>query len=260
MEKEKRYTVITGASSGIGYEAAKVFAARGKHLIIAARRRERLEKLKREIGEEFPKIEVIVKATDLSVLENVYQFYKDLKGCFIETWINNAGFGNYAGVAEQDLGKIERMIRLNVEALTVLSSLYVKDYTDIEGTQLINISSCGGYTLVPTAATYCATKFYVSSFTEGLAHELFSQNVKLRAKVLAPAATKTEFGKVANDVAKYDYDKSFGTYHTSKEMAEFLMKLYDSDMTVGIVNRETFKFQLCMPRFDYAGNSSHNQK
>lgn len=260
MEKEKRYTVITGASSGIGYEAAKVFAARGKHLIIVARRRERLEKLKMEIGEKFPQIEVIVKATDLSVLENIYQFYKDIKICFIETWINNAGFGNYAGVAEQDLEKIERMIRLNVEALTVLSSLYVKDYADIEGTQLINISSCGGYTLVPTAVTYCATKFYVSSFTEGLAYELFSQNAKLRAKILAPAATKTEFGKVVNDVAEYDYDKSFGIYHTSREMAEFLMKLYDSDKTVGIVNRETFDFQLGMPRFDYAGNSSHNQK
>ena len=58
------------------------------------------------------------------------------------------------------------------EALTILSSLFVRDYKDVPGTQLINLSSCGGYTIVPTAVTYCATKFYVSTFTEGLAWEL----------------------------------------------------------------------------------------
>ena len=152
------------------------------------------------------------------------------------------------------------MIHLNIEALTLLSTLFVHDYKDIEGTQLINISSCGGYTIVPTAVTYCATKFYVSTFTEGLASELKSSNAKMQAKVLAPAATKTEFGKVANDVTEYDYDKLFGTYHTSEQMADFLMQLYDSDKVVGAVNRETFEFKMFDPLFDYAGNSSHNQK
>ena len=174
--------------------------------------------------------------------------------------VNNAGFGNYGSVAEQSLEKIESMIHLNIEALTLLSTLFVHDYKDIEGTQLINISSCGGYTIVPTAVTYCATKFYVSTFTEGLARELKSSNAKMQAKVLAPAATKTEFGKVANDVTEYDYDKLFGTYHTSEQMADFLMQLYDSDKVVGAVNRETFEFKMFDPLFDYAGNSSHNQK
>lgn len=64
------------------------------------------------------------------------------------------------------------MLHLNIEALTVLSSLYVRDYTDVEGTQIINISSGGGYLIVADAVTYCATKFYVSAFTEGLAQEL----------------------------------------------------------------------------------------
>lgn len=82
----------------------------------------------------------------------------------------------------------------------------------------------------------------------------------MRAKVLAPAATRTEFGKIANDVSEYDYDKLFGTYHTSKQMAEFLLRLYDSDKVVGAVDRETFEFQLSAPRFEYAGNSKHNQK
>lgn len=256
----KKYTVITGASSGIGYETAKAFAARGKNVIIIARRKDKLNKLKKEILEEFPTVEVVIKVTDLTKSKNVYQLYDELKSYNIETWINNAGFGNYGSVAKQSLEKIESMIHLNVEALTLFSTLFVHDYKDIEGTQLINISSCGGYTIVPTAITYCATKFYVSTFTEGLARELKSSNAKMQAKVLAPAATKTEFGKIANDVTEYDYDKLFGTYHTSKQMAKFLMELYDSDKVVGAVNRETFEFKIFEPLFDYAGNSSHNQK
>lgn len=256
----KKYTVITGASSGIGYETAKAFATRGKNVIIIARRKDKLNKLKEEILEEFPIVEVIIKVTDLTKSKNVYQLYEELKSYNLETWINNAGFGNYGSVAEQSLEKIESMIHLNVEALTLFSTLFVHDYKDIEGTQLINISSCGGYTIVPTAITYCATKFYVSTFTEGLARELKSSNAKMQAKVLAPAATKTEFGKIANDVTEYDYDKLFGTYHTSKQMAKFLMELYDSDKVVGAVNRETFEFKIFEPLFDYAGNSSHNQK
>lgn len=256
----KKYTVITGASSGIGYETAKAFASRGKNVIIIARRKEKLNKLKEEILRGFPTVDVVVKATDLTKSKNVYQLYDELKSYKLETWINNAGVGNYGNVSEQSLEKVESMIHLNIEALTLFSTLFVHDYKDTEGTQLINISSCGGYTIVPTAITYCATKFYVSTFTEGLARELKSSNAKMQVKVLAPAATKTEFGKIANDVIEYDYDKLFGIYHTSEQMADFLMQLYDSDKVVGAVNRETFEFKLCEPLFDYAGNSSHNQK
>ncbi|MCI8529594.1 MAG: SDR family NAD(P)-dependent oxidoreductase, partial [Lachnospiraceae bacterium] len=185
MEHTKRYTVITGASSGIGCETAKAFADRSKNLIIAARRTENLETLKREIAEQYPALDVVVRTVDLSVLENVYQFYSSLKGFQLETWVNNAGFGNYDSVAQQDLEKIDTMLRLNVEALTILSSLFVRDYKDVSETQLINLSSCGGYTIVPTAVTYCATKFYVSTFTEGLAWELIESGARMRAKVLA---------------------------------------------------------------------------
>lgn len=260
VQKKGIYTVITGASSGIGYETAKAFAARGKNLIVVARRQNNLESLKEEIIQKYPVLDIVIKVTDLSILENVYQLYADLNGYSLETWINNAGFGNYDCVEQQNLKKIETMLHLNVEALTILSSLFVRDYKDVEGTQLINISSCGGYTIVPTAITYCATKFYVSTFTEGLARELKESGAKMQAKVLAPAATKTEFGKVANNVNEYNYDKLFGTYHTSQQMAAFLMDLYDSDKIVGAVDRETFIFKLCDPMFAYAGNSTHNQK
>lgn len=260
MENQTPYTVITGASSGIGRAAAKAFAERGKNLVIAARREEKLEELKNEILSDHPDLDILVKVVDLSDSDQVRPFYEELQELPLETWINDAGFGNYDSVARQDLNKIEAMLRLNVEALTVLSTLFVRDHRNAEGAQLINLSSAGGYTIVPTAVTYCAAKFYVSAFTEGLARELQESGAKLKAKVLAPAATKTEFGQVANDVAEYDYDQSFGRYHSAEEMAGFLMKLYDSDSVVGSVDLETFEFRLTDPVFSYAGGSEHNQR
>jgi uncharacterized protein len=260
VENNKKYTVITGASSGIGYATAKAFAKRGKNLIIVARRKEQLEHLKKEVLEFNPALDVVIKVFDLSILQNAYHLYDELTEYCIETWINNAGFGDYSSVSLMDLNKVGTMLRLNVETLTVLTSLYVRDYKNVEGTQLINISSGGGYVIVPNAVTYCATKFYVSAFTEGLAHELKAEQAKLQAKVLAPAATQTEFGQTANNVPEYDYDKNFGNYHTSVQMADFLLELYDSDQTVGAINRDSFTFSLGSPIFDYAGNSKNNQK
>ncbi|MCI8983045.1 MAG: SDR family NAD(P)-dependent oxidoreductase [Hungatella sp.] len=255
-----KYTVVTGASSGIGYETAKAFAERGKNLVIAARRKNNLETLRWEILGRYPDLDIVIRSADLSIPENACRFYEGLRDYEIETWINNAGVGNYDSVADQDLNKVRMMLNLNIEALTILSSLYVRDYKEVEGTQLINISSCGGYTIVPAAVTYCAAKFYVSAFTEGLAWELKEAGAKMRAKVLAPAATKTGFGMAANNVSEYDYDKSFGTYHTSRQVAGFLLGLYDSEKVVGLVDRESFRFRLADPLFPYAGNSSHNQR
>lgn len=259
MKEKQKYIVITGASSGIGYETAKAFAKRNKNLVIVARSKENLEKLKEEILQENPSLDVIIKCVDLSITSNVHQLYEELKPYCIETLINNAGFGNYSSVADQDMEKIETMLRLNIDALVILSSLFVRDYKDVTGSQLINISSSGGYIIVPNAVTYCASKFFVSTFTEGLARELKAYNAKLQAKVLAPAATKTNFGNIANNVRRYDYDKSFGTYHTSKQMADFLLKLYDSNEVIGLVNRENFEFELSSPLFNYSGNSQNNQ-
>lgn len=254
------YAAVTGASSGIGYETAKAFAGRGKNLILIARRLDRLEELAEELRRDFPSVDAVIRVCDLSLIENVRALYASLQAYRIDVWVNNAGFGNYGSVAEQSLEKTLAMIRLNVEALTVLSSLYVRDYKDVAGSQLINISSAGGYTIVPAAVTYCAAKFYVSAFTEGLAQELQAAHAQLQAKVLAPAATKTEFGKVANDVDDYDYDKLFGVYHTSAQVAAFLLELYDSSYTVGVVDRESFGFRLSAPLLAYAGASKHNQK
>ena len=149
VQNTKRYTVITGASSGIGYETAKAFAERGSNLILIARRKYRLEALRQEILTLYPTLDVVLKVTDLSVPQNVFGIYEDVKSYPLQTWINNAGFGNYDSVSRQDLGKISQMLHLNVEALTILSSLFVRDFKNTEKAQLINVSSCGCYTIVP---------------------------------------------------------------------------------------------------------------
>lgn len=257
---KKKFTVITGASSGIGYETAKAFGCRNKHLILISRREERLLQLKKEIQAENPRIDILTYPTDLSINRNIYQLFEHLAIYSLETWINNAGFGMYGELSENSSERIEDMLHLNVEALTLLSALFVKKYRDVPETQLINVSSAGGYTIVPSAVVYCATKFFVSAFTEGLAEELKTSGARLQAKVLAPAATKTEFGNVANQTDTYDYDQAFGTYHTSKDIAQFLLQLYDSQKTVGYVNRDSFTFELSDGRLPSAYGSSNNQK
>lgn len=258
--KNNKYVVITGASSGIGRSMAKVFAGRGFNIVVVARRESLLQQLKDEIVEVNSKIDVIVKSADLSIPENAILLYNSLSEVDIQVWINNAGIGYYGEVSEQPIDELNHLLNLNINSLTILSSLFVRDYHNIDNTQLINISSAGGYTIVPTAVTYCASKFFVNVFTEGLAKELLASNAKLRAKVLAPAATKTEFGQVANRIEHYDYDASFGTYHTSDELAEFALKLFDSDNIVGFVDRESFSFEQCDGKIPYANNNKFNQK
>ncbi|MGA4713438.1 SDR family NAD(P)-dependent oxidoreductase [Bacillus safensis] len=248
------YTVITGASSGIGYEAALAFAARGENLILAARRLDKLQELKKKIHDQYPDIKVVIQSVDLTNIEQVYSFYESLSDYELDTFINNAGFGHFGSIGEQDLSKIGDMLRLNIEALTILSTLFVRDYEQVEGAQLINISSRAGYTVVGNAVTYSATKFYVSAFTEGLALELKEKGAKLKAKVLAPSATESEFAKRSLDVDEFEYEGNFKKYHTSKEMAACMLELYDSEKTVGIVDGKTFEFELKDLIFSHAGS------
>ncbi|WP_340030246.1 SDR family NAD(P)-dependent oxidoreductase [Paenibacillus sp. FSL H7-0940] len=239
-----KYTVITGASSGIGYETALAFATRGKNLILVARRLDKLEELKSTIQGIDLKVNVIVHTSDLSVSAEAYTLYNDLKEYEIETWINNAGLGEGSFIAEQNLDKVETMLRVNIESLTILSTLYVRDYANVEGTQLINVSSALGYAIAVGSVAYSASKYYVSAFTEGLAKELELKGAKLKAKVLAPAITETEFVRKLIDAEGFDYKANMPKYHTAKEMAGFMIDLYDhNEVVVGIVD-QNYEFQL----------------
>lgn len=251
-----KYTVITGASSGIGYESALAFAAKGKNLIIVARRVEKLEELQAKIKELYPTLDVVVVESDLSVTQQAHTLYNSLKNYEIETWINNAGVGAGSMIVDQNLEKVETMLKVNIESLTILSTLYVKDYVDVEGSQLINVSSGLGYAIAVGSVAYSASKYYVSAFTEGLAKELELKGAKLKAKVLAPAITETEglakefdlmvTKSETNSIEDYDYLSNVPKYHTAQQVAGFMVDLYDSNEVVGIVDTE-YNFNLTAP-------------
>ena len=256
---DNKYVMITGASSGIGLETARKMARRGKNLILVARRQEKLKEIKNELKSKYISIDIVVKEFDLTDTDKIRDLWESLAKFDIEALINNAGIGMYSLVENQSYEKTQMLIKLNVEALVLLTTLFVNKYSAVAGTQVINISSSGGYTIVPTATTYCASKFFVSSFTEGLALELRENGAKMQAKVLAPSATETEFGKLANNVNEYDYDKVFSRYHTAKQVATFLMTLYDGNAIVGFVNRDTFEFEMGDNFFETSYGKGSNQ-
>lgn len=248
MEKQK-YIVITGASSGIGYETAKCFAARGENVVIVARRQARLEQLKAEIQAQYPDVEVLIRVCDLSSRKETIAFYEGLKDYGIKALINNAGRGNCGGFMEDELERDIQMLHLNMDAVYILSSLYARDYRDVPGAQVINVSSIGGYLVVPGSSLYCATKFFVSALTEGIDLEMRGGGHALRAKVIAPTTTETEYEQTAHaSEEKFDYAARGVDYFTAAEMAEMLLKLYDSDKTVGSIDFQTRELVLSGPR------------
>ncbi|MDR1534213.1 MAG: SDR family NAD(P)-dependent oxidoreductase [Planctomycetota bacterium] len=254
----KSFVLITGASSGIGYASALAFAGRGKNLILVARTGSKMENLKLEIARIDSSLDIVVKECDLSIIQNCYDLFNALEAYHIECWINNAGFGIYDSVANQKLDVVAKMFRVNIEALTVFSTLYVRKYQNVDGAQLINVSSGGGYQLVPNCTTYCATKFYVSAFTEGLAYELIRAGAKLRAKVLAPALTKTGFGSASSYGDAYDY--SGKTYHTPEQVAGYMLEVYNNVKPLGIVSRDTMQFTARDTFFIHAINPSSKKQ
>lgn len=240
-ENSMSYVLITGASSGIGKALANKFASEGHDIIITARRINVLEAMKTDIEAEH-NVDVVTIESDLSVEENAYKLYEQIKAYDVLTMINNAGFGNMNNVADVDISRMVGMINLNVTVLTILSTLFTKDNQDKEA-QLINVASVGGYMTMAGGATYVATKFFVSAFTESLALELRLAGSPMQAKVLAPGPVSTEFLEVANTDAKNALDESaFGKLHTPKEMADFTYQLYQSTDVVGIVDMATMTF------------------
>ncbi|MGT2637859.1 SDR family NAD(P)-dependent oxidoreductase [Streptococcus ratti] len=249
----KKYSLITGASSGIGKSTAELFASKGKNLILIARGTEALEEVREEIKTKYPNLDIVIRDYDLTDIAGLNDLYDSFNGYDIETWINNAGFGILELVKDHSIDRVLNMIRLNVEALTVLSIRYVQDYANVDGTQLINISSGAGYILAPMATAYAGTKFYVSAFTEGLDLELKATGAKMRAKVLAPASTKTNFANVATnrtDVTYGEDSQYFKKFNTSEDVAGFLYDLYQSDKFLGLVDHETFTLALEDGKFD----------
>ncbi|NOY50595.1 MAG: SDR family oxidoreductase [Chlorobi bacterium] len=188
--------LITGASSGIGRELARVYAEKNNNLFITARRGDKLKELKGEL-EAKHNISVDYFPLDLSQpasAEILYAKTSELS-LKVDILINNAGFGIYDEFLDSELLRNEMMLNLNILSLTKLSHFYASDMIARGGGQIVNISSMAAFQPVPFMATYAASKAYVLSFSEALAYELKPKNVFVTA--ICPGATRSEFGDTA---------------------------------------------------------------
>ena len=188
--------LITGASSGIGKEFAKIHAQKGGNLVLVARREKNLLELQEQLTKEF-KIKVEILSIDLSsegAAGKVYAFTQE-KNIFISYLFNNAGFGGHGKFMDRDLAIDHQMIHLNVIALVELTHLYLQDMRKHKEGWILNTASTAGFLPGPLQATYFATKAFVISFTKALRQELKGSGIHISA--LCPGPVKTEFEKVA---------------------------------------------------------------
>lgn len=188
----KELILITGASSGIGSEMAKILASRGYDLIITARRKDRLDHLKTELQAKY-NVAVHIFLADLSDVTNASKLYKDIrgKGLKVTMLVNNAGFGEYGDFTRTLLEKELDMIHLNISSLVVLSKLFAQEMKSQKRGSILNVGSLLSYFPFPYYAVYAASKAFVLSFSEAIRAELEGTNV--RVSVLCPGPTETEF-------------------------------------------------------------------
>jgi len=189
----KKTALITGASTGIGKEFAKIHASKGDNLIIVARSESKLNKLKQELEQQY-NIKVLVIAKDLSDLKAPQEIYNEVKqkGIEIDYLLNNAGFGSLGKFHELDLNRQIAMINLNVTALTALTHLFLPDFVKRNSGKILNTSSTASFMPGPLQAVYFATKAYVTFFSNALSEELHDTNITVTN--LMPGATESEFG------------------------------------------------------------------
>jgi hypothetical protein len=190
--------LITGASSGLGLELARLFAHDGHDLVVVARRRDHLEALATRLAAEHGVAARII-AEDLAdpvAPRRIFEEMKDRRAD-VEFLVNSAGFGANGPFAEADLGRLLAMVQVNATSLMHLTHLFLPAMIARRSGRILNIGSTAGFQPGPGMAIYYATKAFVNSFTEALGHELRGTGVT--ATVSTPGATATEFGKIAGN-------------------------------------------------------------
>ena len=185
--------LITGASSGLGADMARILYKKGISLILVARRTDRLESLKAELGED-----VKIITFDISGEKNAAALYEQVKNEDIDILINNAGFGLFGKFDTCDTDREMEMIDLNIKTLHVLTKLFLRDFKKKNSGIILNVASSAGLMPAgPLLSTYYATKSYVTSLTLAIAEELRREKSKVKISALCPGPFNTEFNRVA---------------------------------------------------------------
>lgn len=208
--------LITGASSGIGKDMAKILNDKKYDLVLVARDKEKLEKVKNELEEKKYENTIETISLDLSVEENCIKLSKEVKN--IDILINNAGFGDCGNFIKTDLEKEIKMIKTNIIAYHILMKEYLKQMKEKNKGIILNVASIAGFMPGPLMATYYATKNYIVRLSEAVREELKKDNSNVKISILCPGPVETNFNNVANvkfkikeknsyDVAKYAIKK-----------------------------------------------------
>ena len=205
--------LITGASSGMGRDMAKILSQKGYDLILVARDEKKLEEVKKQL-----KTETKIVVMDISNEENCKNLYEEHKD--IDILINTAGFGDCGHFEETSLDKDIQMIHTNIIAYHILTKLYLKEMIKKDSGKILNVASIAGFMPGPLMTTYYSTKNYVVRFSESIREELRRKKSKVQISILCPGPVDTNFNKVADVefalkglsseyVAKYAINKFF---------------------------------------------------
>lgn len=191
-----KYALITGATSGIGYELAKLFAKDKYNLVIVARSTEDLAATAQDLKSKYG-VEVMTISKDLFKREAPFELYDEItaKGIQIDTLVNDAGQGQYGEFIDTDINRELDIIQLNIGSLVTLTKLFSKDMVARNEGKILNLASIASRLPGPLQSVYHATKAFVLSFTEAVREELKDTNITMTA--LMPGATDTDFFRKA---------------------------------------------------------------
>ena len=191
-----RWALVTGASSGLGADFARELAARGCHVVVVARREDRLKQLAGEL-ETRHGVQTRVVALDLGAPDAARELFDRLRadGVAVDVLVNNAGFGVYGPLLEIDWAREHQMLELDIVALVHLTKLFAAEMAARGSGWVLQVASIGAFQPTPTYASYSAAKSFVLSFGEAIAHELRPKGV--RVCTVCPGVTATEFLAVA---------------------------------------------------------------
>ena len=217
MENGHKYALITGATSGIGYELAKLFAKDNYNLVLVARNEELLRQTAGEMEAVAP-IKTHILAVDLfepGAPEKVYSFTRD-RDITIDVLVNDAGQGEWGRFTETALQRERDLIQLNIVSLVSLTKYYLKEMEARNSGKILQLASAVSKAPSPFLSVYAATKAFVLSFTEALIEEMKETNVTLTA--LRPDATDTDFFHKAKAENTVIYKES--SMYTAEEVAK----------------------------------------
>jgi len=195
MSQARPLAMVTGASSGIGAVFARALAARGYDLVLVARRKDRLEGLAAEL-----KTHSELLQADLGAPDDLANVERRIAERPVDLLVNNAGFGSKGRFFEAGLDVQDQMHRVHIIATFRLTYAALAGMTARRHGAIINVSSVAGFTQNPGSVSYCATKAWINSFTEGLYLELRAMRSPVKVQALCPGYTYSEF----HDVIKWD--------------------------------------------------------